>query len=109
MIVVLDEKDKKTLLINLNHEKGLTLSLKDKNADMTQETIFDGKAMTHLCKGSAGTSTIVQKPDSITVECDKFSVKSKEIILDAEDSISQSGKSKVNIETAIANIKAPSV
>ncbi|MFI5342594.1 MAG: hypothetical protein ACHQUC_00055 [Chlamydiales bacterium] len=107
--ITMDEKNKKTVFIQLSHESGLTLSLEDKDAGSKQQVVFDGESMTHTCKGSDGTSTIVQKPDSITIECKEFSVKSETILLDAKDSISQTGKNKVNIKTNVANVSAPSV
>lgn len=108
-IITVEEKDKKTLFIQLNNEKGLILSLEDKTAAATQQTVFDGKSMTHTCKGSEGTSTIVQKSDSISMECKEFTIKSDTIVLEAKDSISQTGKNKVNIESKVANVCAPSV
>lgn len=107
--MTMDEKDKKTIFIQWSHESGLILSLEDKDAGSKQEIVFDGESMTHTCKGSGGTSTIVQKPDSVAIECKEFSVKSETITLDAKDTISQSGANKVNIKTNVANVSAPSV
>ncbi len=109
ILITVEEKDKKTLFIQLNNDSGVTLSLEDKSAGANQQTVFDGKSMTHTCKGSEGTSTIVQKPDSVTIDCKEFTVKSDTITLDAKDTISQSGKNKVNIETKVANVSASSV
>jgi hypothetical protein len=109
IIVTVDTKDKKTLFLQLNNDSGYVLSLEDKDASMTQQIAFDGKSMTHTCKGSAGTSTIVQKPDSISIECKEFTIKSDTITFDAKDSISHAGKNAVNIESKVANVNAPSV
>lgn len=107
--VFVEEKDKKTISIVLNKESGLQLTLEDKDASMTQQTTFDGKSMTHICKGSSDTSIISQKPESVSIECKEFSISSEKIVFDAKDSIMQTGKNKVNIETAVANVAAPSV
>ena len=109
MLITVDEKDKKTLLIQLNHESGLVLTLEDKQAGNTQQIAFDGTSMIHTCKGSAGTSTIHQKPDSIAIECKQFSIKSETILLDASDGITQNGTNKVDVKTKVANISAPTV
>ena len=107
-LITVEEKDKKKLFIHMNNDVGLTLSLEDKNANMTQQTLFDGKAMTHICK-SGDTSTIVQKPDSISFDSKKINLSCEELILDAKDSISMKGANKFDVESKIANIKAPSV
>lgn len=107
--ITVDEKDKKTLFVHLDHESGLTVSLEDKSAGVTQQIVFDGESMTHTCKGSPGTSTIIQKPDSIAIDCKNFTLTSETITFDAKDSISQKGANKVNIESSVINGSAPSV
>lgn len=108
-LITVEEKDKKTLFIQMNNETGITFSLEDKTASVTQQTIFDGKSMTHTCKGNEGTSTCIQKPDSITFDCKKFSVTCDEYNVDAKDSISQKGANKFDLESKVANLKAKSV
>lgn len=103
------EKDKKTVSIQLNHESGLTLNLEDNDTSMTQQTIFDGKAMMHTCKGSEGTSTIVQKPDSIAIDCKEFIVKSDNITFDAKDKISNKGANKIHSESSVCEVSAPTI
>jgi hypothetical protein len=93
----------------LNHDKGLTLSLEDKDAGSTQQTVFDGESMTHTCKGSGGTSLIIQKPESIAVECKEYSIKSDTITFDAKDQVMITGKNKINMESKVINGAAPSV
>lgn len=107
--ITMDEKNKKTVFIQLSHESGLTLSLEDKDAGSEQKIVFNGESMTHTCKGSDGTSMIVQKPDSIAIDCKEFSVKSETVLFDVKDSISLTGNNKVNIKTKVANVAAPSV
>lgn len=102
-----DEKDKMTNSITMND--AFTVTLEDKAKGTSQQIHFDNEAMTHTCKGSAGTTTIVQKADSIEINCKKFIINAETIVLDAKDSISQKGKNKVTMETKVANINAPSV
>lgn len=109
IMIAVDEKDKKTLFLQLNHGSGFVLSLEDKNAGNLQQIVFDGTSMIHTCKGSDGTSTIVQKPDSVSIECKHFSIKSETIAMEASDSITQEGKNKYDVTTKVANFAAPAV
>lgn len=107
--VLVDTKDKKTLTLQLNSDSGFLLSLEDKEGTYSQQIIFDGTTMTHICKDSGDTSTIVQKPNSISMECKEFSVTAETILLNAKDTITQTGTNSVDIETKVANIAASSV
>ncbi|MBS0615344.1 MAG: hypothetical protein JSR58_02175 [Verrucomicrobia bacterium] len=109
ILITVDEKDKKTLTIHLSGEQGVMVSLEDKAGKMTQQIAFDGQQIVSTCKNSGDTSTYVQKPDSVTITCKQFNVKAEKINMEAQDVINQKGQSKVNIETAIANIKAGSI
>jgi hypothetical protein len=107
--IAVDEKDKKILFIQLNHDSGFVLSLEDKDAGSQQQIVFDGTSLTHTCKGSDGTSIIVQKPDSVSIDCKKFSIKSETITMEASDCIAFEGKNKFDVKTKVANIAAPAV
>lgn len=109
ILIAVDEKNKKNLFIQLNHDSGFILSLEDKEAGNHQQIVFDGTGMIHTCKGSDGTSVIHQKPDSVAIECKNFSIKSESISIEATDSIIQEGKNKFDVKTKVANIDAPSV
>ena len=65
--------------------------------------------MTHTSEGSSGTSTVTQTPDSVTIECGTFSVNAKEEISFEAPIINSKGSSKVNIESQVATVKAPSI
>lgn len=95
MSFCVEEKDKKKLFIQLTKETGLTLSLEDKNASSTQQTNYDGKAMTHFCKGSGGESKIIQKPDLISMEAKKVSLNVEEFVVEAKDQINMKGTNGV--------------
>lgn len=103
--IVVEEKDKNTLTIAFDRDEGLTLQLEDKDASITQQTIYTKESITHSSKGDAGESFIVQKPDSISFECKTYTVKCEELLIDAEKTITGKGGSKVFIEAPLVNIK----
>lgn len=107
--VMVDEQNKKCLSLSLDKEEGFTISLEDKNSSSTQEIAFDGKTMTHTCKGSGGTSQIVQKPDEIIFDCKKFSIKTEEVNIDAKNCISFVPKNKFSVTTKLADFAAKKV
>ena len=95
--ITVDEKDKKNLFVQLNKDTGLTLSLEDKTAGVTQQIFLDGKSITHMCKGKPGTSSIIQTPDTITVTSKNVTLSCDEIFVNAKNSISVDGTNKVTI------------
>ena len=109
LVITVEEQGKKTILVSLNNDSGLILSLQDKESGMTQTIVLDGKTITQTCKNQEATSTIVQKPDSVTVTCKTFTVTADNIALHAKDGIEEKGGSKVDIITPVTNIQCPSV
>ena len=109
LLIAVNEKDKRHLFIQLNHESGFVLSLDDKETGNQQQIVFDGTSLIHTCKGDEGTSLIIQKPDAVAIECKKFSIKSESISIEASDSIFQEGKNKFDIKTKIANLAAQDI
>ncbi|MGH2612205.1 MAG: hypothetical protein ACRDFB_04040, partial [Rhabdochlamydiaceae bacterium] len=107
--ITVDEPENKTITMTMNSGDGLSLSLQDNTSSAAQRTVFDGTTITHMCIGDEGVSTIVQAPDSITVNCQNFTVNSGEINLNAKESITQAALLKVNIETPLTNIMCPCV
>ena len=109
IMITVDEKEKKTLLVQLNHDSGFVVSFEDKKAGSLQQIVFDGKSMTHTCKGSDGISVIIQKPDSIAIECKEFTIKSETILLDAADAINIKAKNSIDLKAKLVNGVAPAV
>ncbi|MDX8431352.1 MAG: hypothetical protein SNF33_06080 [Candidatus Algichlamydia australiensis] len=70
---------KKTTTIEHTNDK-VHYSLENKETGMKQETLFDGKEMTHTCEQKGIKSTCTQKPDSFTFKCKKFSIQADESI-----------------------------
>lgn len=100
--------DKKEISMVYDEEKGMTLTVKDNSSDIEHITTYDGKAMTHICKGKK-TSQIVQKPESIEVEVETFSVKAKDIHLKADNEILGDGSSTVSFKSAAVNIDSSNI
>ena len=65
--------------VELNQTTGITLTVANKDGNITQTATFDGTAITLTCKGQQDTSTITQTSDSITVACKNFTVNAESI------------------------------
>lgn len=109
LVISVNEKDKKTITIQLNGNQGLVLTLEDKAEQMTQQIAFDGQQIITTCKNSGDTSTCTQTPTSVTIACKEFNVQSEKITLNAKDTIVQASGTEIDLQTPIANIKAKSV
>jgi hypothetical protein len=70
--------------IDLDKEKGLIVTVEDPEGKLTQTVTLDGKAITLEVKSDSDTSTIVQKPDSISLTCKAFSVDADTITLQSK-------------------------
>ncbi len=105
ILIAVETKDEKSILIQYHSEKGLLISVNDKTGKMTQEIALDGKQMTLTCKNDSDTSTIVQTPDSTTVTTKTFNVKADKILMDAKEDFNCKGGSKVNLEAPVTNAK----
>lgn len=104
LCITVDLKDEKTLTVRLNIDEGVLVALEDKASKMTQTLSLDGKQMTQQCKNESDTSTIVQKPDSIAINCKNFTVSSEKVVFEAKDAISLKASSKVSVETPITDV-----
>ncbi|HEX8701325.1 MAG TPA: hypothetical protein VF815_21040 [Myxococcaceae bacterium] len=67
--------------IELDKEQGLTVKVEDPDGKLTQTVTLDGKAITLEVKSDSDTSTIVQKPDGVTITCKAFTVDSETLTL----------------------------
>ncbi len=95
LLITVDEKDKKTVLVKLNKDGGVIISFEDKSAGVTQQILFDGKNSTLIFKGNEGTSTIVQGPETIAVTCKNFNVDAEKITFTAKDTITEKAGTKI--------------
>ena len=65
--------------VELDKQKGLILTVENKEGKITQTAVLDGESITITSKGEKETSTITQKPDSIAIKCKDFTLESETI------------------------------
>jgi hypothetical protein len=105
LIIKVEEKDKKTVLMRYHCDEGVTISYANEESKDSQEIKMDGKQITQTCKDSSDTSTIVQTPTSCTFTCKDFNIKSDNIKTDIKDAVNHKVGSKFNIEAPVINAK----
>jgi hypothetical protein len=105
IVIAVETKDEKTILIKYSCEQGLFLSLNDKASKITQEIALDGKQITQTCKNDSDTNTIIQTPDTTTLTCKNFNLKADKVVIDAKEAINCKAGSKFNVEAPISNAK----
>ncbi|NMO18632.1 hypothetical protein HPC49_12410 [Pyxidicoccus fallax] len=67
--------------IDLDKEKGLIVTVEDPEGKLTQTVTLDGKSLTLEVKSDSDTSTLIQKPDGISLTCKAFTVDADTITL----------------------------
>lgn len=67
--------------LEMDKEKGLTIKVEDPDGKLTQTVTIDGKSITLEVKDDSDTSTVVQKPDSVTITCKAFTVEADTVKL----------------------------
>lgn len=70
--------------IDLDKEKGLTVTVEDPDGKLTQTVMLDGKSITLEVKNDSDRSTIVQKPDSISITCKDFKLDAETLTLESK-------------------------
>lgn len=70
--------------IDLDKEKGLIVTVEDPEGKHTQTVTLDGKSITLEVKNDSDTSTILQKPDSISITCKTFTLDADTITLQSK-------------------------
>ena len=104
LVITVEEKDKNTVTIQLNRDSGLTLKLKDEASGVTQQSLYNATSITHTSEGSAGKSTIEQKPESISLECKKLNIKCEEGVIEASKTLTQNASNKIFMKSPLVNI-----
>jgi hypothetical protein len=66
--------------IELSQTDGITVTVFNKDDNITQTMVFNGTSMVHTCQGESDTSTITQTCDSITIACKNYTVEAETII-----------------------------
>jgi hypothetical protein len=65
--------------IELDKDKGITLTVENKDGQITQTAVMNGESITFTSKGEQETSTITQKPDSVVIKCKDFTLETETI------------------------------
>lgn len=103
--MTVEEKGKNLATIQFDRESGLTLKVKDESSGVTQQTIYNPTSITHTSEGKDGKSTFIQKPDSVSIECKKFTVKCEEGIIEATKTLTQKAANKIFWDAPVINAK----
>ncbi|MDY7233073.1 hypothetical protein [Hyalangium rubrum] len=67
--------------IELDKQKGITVTVENADGKITQTVTMDGTTMTLKVAGESDTSTVVQKADSIAVTCKTYTLDAETITL----------------------------
>ena len=86
--------------IEMDKEQGLTVKVEDPDGKLTQTVTLDGKAITLEVKSDSDTSTIVQKPDSVTITCKAFTVDSETLTLKSKKASEWKSEETLKLESA---------
>jgi len=105
ILMTVEEKGKNLATIQFDRESGLTLKVKDESSGVTQQTIYNPTSITHTSEGKDGKSTFIQKPDSVSIECKKFTVKCEEGIIEATKTLTQKAANKIFWDAPVINAK----
>jgi hypothetical protein len=65
--------------VELDKTKGIVLTVENAEGNITQTVVMDGTKITTSVKGSSETSTIIQKEDSIHIDCKTFTLNAESI------------------------------
>ncbi len=86
--------------IELHKKNGITITVVNDADQIVQTMEFDGKVITTTCKGSSETSTITQKPESITIKCKDFLVDAETITCNSSKDTKLDSKAKTDISSS---------
>lgn len=65
--------------VELNKTDGITITLDNEDGNITHTIVLNGEDITTTSKGDSDTSTIVQAPDKITMDCKTFELTAETI------------------------------
>lgn len=85
--------------IDLDKEKGLIVTVEDPDGKLTQTVTLDGKSITLEVKSDSDTSTIVQKPDAVSVTCKAFTVEADTITLQSKKESAWTSEKTLELES----------
>jgi hypothetical protein len=77
--------------IELNKDKGVTITVVNTTGQITQTVVMDGTSMILTCKGATDTSVVTQKTDSIDIKCKTFTLTAETVtVKSTKDSVYKS-------------------
>ncbi|MBA6232792.1 MULTISPECIES: hypothetical protein [unclassified Colwellia] len=91
--------------VELNKTDGIVITLDNKDGSITHTIVLSGDDITTISKGDAGTSTIVQAPDKITMDCKTFELTAETITCSASSTAEFNSGSDFSINSD-ANLNA---
>lgn len=101
LTITVAEKGKNTVLIKFHRDTGFLVQLKDEESGVTQQSTYNTESITHLSKGKSGQTTIVQKPESISLEGKEINIKCEEMAVTADKTITLKATRKVFVDAPI--------
>lgn len=105
LTIIVEEKGKSTISVRLHREDGLLLQLKDEEGGITQQSLYSSESITHLSKGGAGESTVVQTPESISLTAKKVQIDCEEMIVEAKKNVSQKAANNIFLDAPLVHAK----
>lgn len=86
--------------IEMDKSQGLTIKVEDPDGKLTQTVTIDGKAITLEVKSDSDTSTVVQKPDSVTITCKDFTVEADTVTLKSKKASEWKSEDTLKLESS---------
>ena len=101
VLIELKEKEDAvpTCFIQMDYPTSLTLTTQNKEKDIVQTIKLEEGSIQITCQGKEGTSSFLQKPDEITIECKKFNLNCEIATIKAKnDFISEANNTKITTQ-----------
>lgn len=106
MLLSVAEKGKTLALIEISRQPlSVTVQVKDDDQGTTQQIVLSPKGNVITAEGKDGKTTITQTSNTVSIETDKYMVKCKEAIIDAEKTITCKAGSKHIIDAPLTTAK----
>jgi len=85
--------------VELDKDKGIILTVENKDGKITQTAVMNGESITITSKGEQDTSTITQKPDSIAIKCKTFTLETETITCKSTKDTLHQSEQKMTIQS----------
>ncbi len=94
--------------IELNKQQGVIITVDNESDSIVHTIVLNDQSITTTSKGSSQTSTIVQKPESISLSCKEFKLEADTISCHAKQTTSHTSGGDITISSD-ANLDAKAV